>query len=158
MLKFGAKVTGGKETVSNLNKVNRDLSGSPYQQAMRDATLLVTRDAKRYAPVDRGQLRASITPEVRTQGKTIMGVVGSNKVYAAAQELGTRPFWPPLAPLLAWARRKVGPAGAWGLAVAVQRTIAARGIKAKRYLQRAIETNADKIVRKLSDAVGRIVR
>jgi hypothetical protein len=40
-----------------------DLHGEPMLQGMRNATLLVTRDAKRFAPVDTGRLRASITPD-----------------------------------------------------------------------------------------------
>ena len=88
-----------------MERAVRELRGTPMLNAMRDSTLFVTRDAKINAPVDSGRLRASITPEVRTAGETVEGVVGSNVTYAPYVELGTRPHWPPLAALEVWARR-----------------------------------------------------
>ena len=83
-------VRGLKEVQAEMERVARDLAGGPMVDAMRDATLLVQRDAKINAPVDTGRLRASITPEVRPFGDTIQGVVGSNVEYAPYQELGTK--------------------------------------------------------------------
>ena len=83
-------VRGLEEVQAEMERVARDLAGGPMVDAMRDATLLVQRDAKINAPVDTGRLRASITPEVRPFGDTIQGVVGSNVEYAPYQELGTK--------------------------------------------------------------------
>ena len=93
MVDVRVEVRGLRETQKKLEQVLNDLRGSPMLQAMRDATLIVERSAKLYAPVDTGRLRASITPEVRTGfggGDVIQGVVGSNVEYAPYQELGTR--------------------------------------------------------------------
>jgi HK97 gp10 family phage protein len=93
-----AKITVDVE-VKNLIRVQRETIkklentvGSPAVQAMKDATLRVTADAKRNAPVDTGRLRASITPQVKSSSRIeeIIGIVGSNVIYAAFQELGTR--------------------------------------------------------------------
>lgn len=84
-----AEVRGLKETQKQLERTVRELQGSPMLQAMRDATMLITAEAKRNAPVDTGRLRASITPEVRL-GNPIEGIVGSNVEYAPYQELGTK--------------------------------------------------------------------
>lgn len=153
------KVNGLIETQEKLDQVAEDSHGKPMIEAMRDVTLLVTRSGRENAPVDRGQLRASIIPEVKSMGIVVHGIVGSNRIYAAPQELGTRPFWAPLQPLIEWVTRKRIATGAAVYAVAkgVQRKIARSGIKAKRYLTRAVIENESDIYRKLDDAVYEMV-
>lgn len=101
MASVRAEVRGLKETQRNMEKIVRDLRGEPFLGAMRKATLIVQRSAKMNSPVDTGRLRASITPEVRTMGKRVFGVVGSNVTYAARMEqpgrsrVGRRPYLQP---------------------------------------------------------------
>lgn len=116
------EIRGLQETQKKTEQTLRDLKGEPFLEGMRDATLYVQRDARINAPVDTGRLRASITPEIRSFGDTIQGVVGSNVTYAPYQELGTK----------------------W--------------MKAKLYLRRALESNKDRIMKRLNDAVSKIVR
>jgi len=148
------EIHGLEEVQRKMEQVIADLAGPPMVQAMRNATLLVERDAKRYAPVDTGRLRASITPEVRTQGRTVMGVVGSNVKYAPFMELGAKPHWSPFGPgsaLELWARRH-------GMqAFVMARAIARRGIEARRFLERAVRDNGDRIRDIINRAVGGIV-
>ena len=80
------EIEGIQAVTDKLEQVARDLHGPPMLEGMRDATMLVTRQARINAPVDTGRLRASIAPEVRQAGKTVRGVVGSNVRYAAFQE------------------------------------------------------------------------
>jgi HK97 gp10 family phage protein len=157
---FSAEVNGLEEARAKMEQTAGDLTGDPMKTAMRKATLLVMRDARKDAPVDRGPLRASITPEVAVRDKTVEGIVGSNKVYAPFQELGTPPFTPPWTPIFEWAMRKLkGDRRAAGaLTVGVRAAIRARGIKAKRFLQGAVEKNAEKIMNLLGNAVSFIVR
>ena len=145
-------VRGIDEAREELARVAGDLAGGPMGEGMRQATLVVTRDARINAPVDTGRLRASITPEVRMQSMTVLGVVGSNVEYAPYVELGTRAHWPPPGTLAVWARRHGMPE------FLVQRAIARRGTKAVKYLERAVTQNVSEIVRILSDAVARIIR
>ncbi len=56
---------------------------------MEKACLLVERDAKINAPVDTGRLRASITHRIEKDDEDIVGIVGTNVVYASYQEFGT---------------------------------------------------------------------
>jgi len=160
MTEIDGKIRGLDPFNAKVEQVQRDVSGSPMAAAMGQATLIVTRAARKNAPVDRGPLRASIVPEVVTRDKVVTGIVGSNREYAPYMELGTRPFWPPWRPLYEWAVRKMrGDRKAAGaLAAGARLAIAARGIKAKRYLQRAIEDNSARIKRIIEQAVGRIVR
>ena len=152
-------VKGMKEVQAKMTQVVGDMRGNLMYGAMSKATLLVQRDARKNAPVDRGPLRASITPEVVVRSNVIQGIEGSNVKYAPYQELGTRPFTPPWTPIFRWAQRKVGGGkqAAGALASAVRASIRIRGIKAKRYLQRALEDNADRIYRILGKTVGHIV-
>ena len=79
-------IRGLEETQAKMSQVMKDLKGQPLQKAMRDATLVVTRQAKIYSPVDTGRLRASITPEVVRRDTVVQGIVGSNVFYAPFQE------------------------------------------------------------------------
>ena len=117
------EIRGLEETQRKMEQIVRDLHGAPMLQAMRNATLLVQRDARKNAPVDTGRLRASIVPEVRPHGRDVQGIIGSNVKYAPHQEFGTR-----------------------------------RGLIGKRYLQRALEANAERIKRLIGSAVGKIVK
>jgi len=144
---------GLDETQANLQRAAAQLRGPGLEPAMKAATLAITRDAKIYAPFDRGHLRASIKPEIRQRDTVLEGVVGSNlEVYPAAQELGTAPFWPPIAALEVWAERH------HTSAFIVARAIARRGIRAIHYLQRAFDKNKSAIEALLKRAVEGIVR
>lgn len=144
------EVRGLKELQAKLERAGRDLHGEPIIAAMRESTLWVQRDAKLNAPVDTGRLRASITPEVRTEALQVLGVVGSNVEYAPYMELGTKPHWPPLGALEVWARRH------GMIAFVVARAIAERGLKPRKFLQNAFEKNKDRIQRRLERAVKEI--
>lgn len=151
-------VKGDDELKAKLHQVKNDLTGNPMKDAMREATLLVMRDAKINAPVDTGVLRASITPDVDVRGGRVLGIVGSNKVYAPYMEMGTGTFVgrprhvPPIAALKVWASRH-------GVnAAVVAKAIARRGgLRPRRYLQDAFEKNQTAIKSLLERGVERIV-
>lgn len=64
--------------------------GERLESAMEKAVQLVEREAKERAPIDTGNLRASIASEVRTDVESaVQGIVGSNVEYAPFQEFGT---------------------------------------------------------------------
>lgn len=148
-------VKGLIETRKKIELAAAELHGQPLIDAMHAATLRVERSAKQNVPVDTGRLRASIASEIRVEGlggTSVKGVVGSNVVYAPYVELGTRPHFPPIGALEAWARRR-------GMnAFLVARAISRRGTKGTRYLQRAFEQNQVEIVRILGYAVTGIVQ
>ena len=177
MSELRLELKGLREEQARMTQIVADLHGAPMLEGMRNATLLVTRDAKRFAPVDTGRLRASITPEVRVNGPaSIQGVVGSNVTYAPFVELGTKPHWPPMAAITAWAHRK-GIGGIYSIktrrrvgskatqesqdvavAFLVARAISMRGTKAVKYLERAFTENRERIVRYIDAAVQAIIR
>lgn len=141
---------GLNEAISSLNWTDEQLRHA--DEPMRQATSIVSGAARQNAPVDTGVLKASIMPEVISRDKMTTGVVGSNIVYAPFMELGTRPHWPPLAALEGWARRH------GTTAYVVARAIARRGLKPRRYLRRALESNQGKIIQIFNSFVKRVVK
>lgn len=141
---------GLDETINNLAQIDRELKET--DAPMRQATLVVTGAARRNAPVDTGVLRASITPSVESRSGGTVGVVGSNLTYAPPMEYGTRPFWPPLAALETWARRH------GTTAYVVARAIARRGLRARKFLRRALSDNRDRIVRIFQEYVRKVIQ
>ena len=144
------KTTGIDETIENFDKIAKGIVNA--EKPMRQATTIVTRDARLNAPVDTGRLRASIMPSVRSSSFGTVGVVGSNVEYAPYQELGTQPFWPPVAALETWARRH------GMVAFLVARAIAQRGIRAKRFLQKAYNSNVNRINQLFNDYIRRLTK
>ena len=119
-------------------------------RAMTRSLLLVEADARRNVRQDTRGLMNSITHRQRTAGDTLVGEVGPSVRYGAYVERGTRPHWPPRAPLEGWARRHGVPV------YAVQRAIARRGTRARPFLVPAYEKNRDAIARLFAAAGGRI--
>jgi hypothetical protein len=160
MVDINVEAKGIKETKEKFISIQKNLTGGPMTIAMGKATLLVTGLAKKNAPVDRGALRASITPDVQVSQTMVRGIVGSNLAYAPYQELGTRPFTPPMSPIWAWALRKSKGnfKKASRLFIKAMTSIRGRGIIPKRFLQRAFESSIPKIKRLIESAVKRIIK
>lgn len=145
------EINGMIETQEKINQVVTDLRGPAFLDGMRRATALVSADAKRLSPVDSGRLRASLMPEIRQEGRTTLGVVGSNVEYAAAVELGSRAHWAPSGPLKLWARRKG--ATEFLLHMGSAPFVYLKAKKGVFYLQNAFNKN----VAKIKDIIGNVV-
>jgi hypothetical protein len=107
-------------------------------------------------------LRGSITHEVSGDptAEGILGAVYSPLAYAAPVELGTRPHWPPLDPLIDWVRAKLGVADedeARAVARRIQFKIAARGTQGAHMFEQGFEAGADLAENILSGRVERII-
>ena len=68
------------------------LSSIDLTKAVKRACIVVENRAKELAPVDTGELRASITHEVESGGLKVTGAVGTNLTYAPYVECGTGLF------------------------------------------------------------------
>ena len=91
-----------------------------------------------------GGLQQSVFARVQSPFK---GIVSVGKKYGIFVEKGTRPHWPPIAPIEKWARIKLGRPG---LGFVVARKIARSGTKAHPYFMPAVEKSVP-TVRKLFD-------
>ena len=129
---------------------SRQVVAQEQVRAMTRSLLLVEGDARRNVRQDTRQLMNSITHRQRMAGDALVGEVGPSVRYGLYVEKGSRPHWPPRAPLEGWARRH-------GVSVfVVQRAIARRGTRARPFLLPAYEKNRDTIVRLFAAAGARI--
>ncbi len=153
------EIRGLKQTQERLEKLVKDLDGPPMVQAMKRATLMVQRDAKKLVHVDRGLTRASIVPSVTSpRFNVIEGVVGSNRISAAVLETGSKPHYAPFEEILRWVVRKRLATGKAALNVArrVWLKIARRGTNAYPWLRPAFEQNIRAIIDEFQRTVRRL--
>lgn len=139
-------------TIEGVEALRRALSdpelvAGPVRDFLQRSAFTVEARAKQAVPVDTGRLRASITTRV----EPLRAIVGSNLIYAAFVEFGTRPHMPPVSALQPWARRH-GFASPWPLA----RAIAARGTRAQPYLLPAFNQSRTDIEGFLAQAARKI--
>ena len=75
-----------------LSALEEPVSGEKLSNALLRACLLVEREARTKAPKDTGELRRSLTTEIREEGGEIVGVVFTPLEYAPYIEYGTGLF------------------------------------------------------------------
>lgn len=121
----------------------------------------IATEAKQRTPVGvSGLLRASIATRV-TQGTDSSHLVrgevytGAQAPYAVYVEEGTKPHWPPRAPLELWATRVLGNTKLWFV---VARAIARRGTRGRHMFQLAMAAVRPSIEPRLRAAVDRATR
>lgn len=134
-------------------------------QAARDAVLeaatLGAEVVARAIPKDMGLLRQSAHAQATSDGAEIL----VDAPHAAAVELGSRPHWAPLEPLIDWVRRHVGALGldkGWehqveDTARAIQAKIARVGTAPRWYMRGSLpqlERILDAVIRRRMGAVS----
>jgi len=124
--------------------------------AAQDIWVRIERAAKENAPADTGNLQNSIRSVVESIGETLLEIrVGAEAEYAAPQEFGTDPFFPPPSALRDWARRVLGDED---LAYPVAQSISETGLDAQPFLVPAFEDNLEWAVDRINDAVEAALR
>lgn len=82
------KIQGSDELIDNLKKLGSNLSGA-LEAAATSGAMLIQNEAKDLAPYRTGTLRRSIhTETVEKTSDSVTLKVGTDVVYAAAQEFG----------------------------------------------------------------------
>jgi len=105
-----------------LDRAGRDILPA-LMPAMWQAELLLMREIRDRTPAASGITRESIqAKEPVVIGDVLIGEVGSSQPHIEYVELGTKPHRPPIAPIEAWVRTKLGLTGieatrvAWAVA------------------------------------------
>jgi hypothetical protein len=100
-----------------------------------EALLLLEAKIKQATPEGAGpiHLRDTIFHQV-SYGEPVWGMVSTPAIYGAPVELGTRPHFPPLAPIQHWVERVIGVSGkeAKSVAYLIARKISKVGTKPRR--------------------------
>lgn len=126
---------------------NAVAAGAPYLQAEMTRKVPIGATAK---------LSQSIGIDTSFDGTSaFIGPTGAPSIYAPFVHDGTRPHWPPIAPLTYWAARVLGDPRA-GYAVA--RAISRRGTKPQPFVEETVRDAYGRTIRLMSDAVRRTIR
>lgn len=117
--------------------------------AAMDAGFARTQQVIAEEATDRGTLLQSGVPPFEREDGSI--VFGYNAEYARFVDKGTRPHWPPIQPLLGWARRVLGDESA---AYAVQQKIAEEGTEPVHFIRDGVQAvTAHLQARGIKDAI-----
>lgn len=76
--------------------------------AAAEADALIQREVQEAMPTAHGTLRASVFHEEAVTDTGVTGLVATPLVYGEPVELGTRPHFPPIEPLMDWVKVKLG--------------------------------------------------
>jgi hypothetical protein len=107
-----------------------------------------------------GLFRQGVQVSVTGEGVTVTGRVFDAVSYAAAADLGTRPHWPPRAPIELWVRRKLGISDerqAKSVAFLICRAISRRGTKGAGSFRAGFDAGKDRVMHLFERANARIV-
>lgn len=101
------------------------------ERRVTEALLLLQAEVKRETPEGAGpiHLRDTIFHQVHAEGTPVWGLLGTPAIYGEAVELGTKPHFPPVGPILHWVEKKLGYSGkeAKSFAYAIVQAIGKRG-------------------------------
>lgn len=109
---------------------------------------------------NRGLLARSFDTRMVSFIDAVFGEVTNPLSYALPVELGTRPHWPPLSPLIDWVEAKIGLVGdeAEGMARGIQRKIGARGSVGRFMARDALAHGVATVQQEFADAAERITQ
>lgn len=114
-------------------------------------------------PVGIGLARASVITRMES-GMTVRGFVGYSGMpsrYINFADTGTRPHWPPIAPLTLWAARKfgyaVGSPEAKRMGYLVARKISRKGTKAQMFIENTVTRDRAQVQKIMADAALRAI-
>lgn len=104
-------------------------------------------------------LRSSIAAQTpRVSADTVLGVVGTAAAYAIPVELGTKPHFPPILPLVDWVIAKLGvpEKEAKGVAFLIARKISRRGTTGAAMFRKGFDKTERRVQQAFVDARRRI--
>jgi hypothetical protein len=128
------------------------------ESAMISSLLYLEGQTAERTPVNMGTLRRSYTSEVSQFIDAVFGKMSSPLTYALPVEMGTRPHYPPLEPLINWVESKLGLYGdeAESAARGIQRKIGRFGTPGYGMARFALIDGQATISAEFADAAERI--
>ncbi|MBP8980848.1 MAG: hypothetical protein KBG09_06350 [Syntrophobacterales bacterium] len=145
-LKIAADLSGAEKLMQRFPEAARAVQISRITEAL----LLAEGAIKEKTPVGAGptHLRDTIFHKVQGYGTPIWGLVSTPAKYGEPVELGTRPHFPPVAPIQHWVEKKLGYSGkeAKSIAYLIARSIWRRGTKGQKMFSRSFRDLESRIV------------
>lgn len=147
------------ETIGRAWASHPQLVIDELETAMLSALLYLEGQTAERTPVNLGTLRRSYTSSVSTFVDAVFGIMSSPVSYAMPIEMGTRPHFPPLEPLINWVEAKLGLVGdeAEGAARGIQRKIGRFGTPGYGMARYALLDGRATIAAEFDDAAERIL-
>ncbi len=142
-----------------------DITREVLDSVTREASEFLEGEIKDLTPIGAsggggGGLRDSIkAQEPEVLANNVLGVVGTASPHAIPVELGTKPHFPPVEPLIDWVRAKldVPEKDVHHVAFQIARKISWRGTIAVGMFHRAFSMNETQLKNKYSHAAARII-
>jgi len=136
-----------------------------FRAGLTDATMLVQREVVTRTPSQKGDLRRSISSDVKGAGLNMHGVVGTPMVYALPVEMGAGPHFPPVDRIGLWVRRVnmsieyLGrPLAIAQMAFLVARSISQRGLSPHWMFRDGLSAARSRVLSTLQNAQDRILK
>jgi hypothetical protein len=127
-----------------------------------EASLLMEGAIKQLTPVGAGpiHLRDTIFHKIEAFGENVWGLISTPAVYGEPVELGTRPHFPPVAPIQHWVEKQMGLSGSEAKSVAflIARAISKRGTKAQKMFTISVEQHEADVIRILEQIPADILQ
>ena len=145
-----------------LTRAYPDAARRARMRRLTESLLLLEREIKKNTPVGAGpiHLRDTIFSRVQEGASASEGIVGTPMQHGLSVEMGTKPHFPPVAPIRHWVERKLGLSGreADSAAFAIARAISKRGTKGAGMFEKAFENNETAVIRLLEMIPADIIR
>lgn len=151
--------TAQLDRVARLMAQVPEIAQEEIAQFVASTVAQMQHDVVQRTPTAHGRLRESIIGSVkRLGGLGVEGIVGTSSAYAVPVELGTDPHWVPVAPLIDWARQRLGLRGKEAVRAghAIKWKIAREGTKPKYMFQKTFEASEAQIKTGLDRALDSI--
>lgn len=146
------RVEGLDDLKNNLNKAGETLKKN-LGDAMQKSTEIIKLKARRKAGSPPIVFKGELARSIQAKSSPFKGVVGAEAKHAPFIEFGTKPHFPPIAPLERWARLKLGKPG---IGFAIAKKISERGTKAQPYFQPAVDESINDIARFFEQSIDKV--
>lgn len=125
---------------------------------MANVTTYLLRETQDGTPTAAGTLRSAWFTDVQIEGSSVLGRVTNPLPYALPVELGTKPHYPPIAPLINWVEQKLNLYGpeAEGAALGIQRKIGRYGSPGMGMAHYALRDGRSTILAEFEECAQRI--
>lgn len=157
-LKITADLSGAERLMKNFPLSSRAAQISRITEAL----LLLEREIKKETPVGAGptHLRDTIFHKVQSYGEPIWGMVATPAKYGESVEMGTRPHFPPVAPIQFWVEKQMGLTGKEAKSVthAIVRAIGRRGTKARKMFGTSVDARRAQVIKILEQIPADILK
>jgi hypothetical protein len=154
---YGVTVSFGEIPRDLMNDPGKVLRVIAYPAIVEGTEFLAGRLAMNTPVGATAKARQGVVPSVEMGVTTITGHVDYAEpasAYIAFADQGTRPHWPPFAPIAYWVRRVLGIADA-RVAFLVQRAISRRGTRAQKFVEGTALTNGHEAASIVAASAGR---